>query len=143
MNDLNEVMMEGRLVRDPQARKLESGALVCTFTIACNTRYVNRKDGKFTEVATYMLIEAWQNVADACVKYLNKGDMVRVAGKIKQSHWEKERVKMEKTFISAEHVEFRSKTKPEAPAQIKTTEEEPDVKEQEEINEEVIKASEE
>lgn len=155
MNDLNQVILEGRLVRDPSARQLESGAMVCTFTLASNTRYVNKTSGQIVENATFMLVEAWQNVAETCAKYLNKGDLVRVVGRIKQSHWEKERnIKMEKTFISAEHVEFRDKTKApqnagnpeeaqEALSQVKAEGEEPDAKEQEEIEKEVINVSQE
>lgn len=137
MNDLNQIMLEGRLVRDPQARRLESGAVVCTFTIASNTGYYDKTSNKQIAMTAYMIIEAWRNLGEQCAKYLKKGDGVRVAGKIKQSRWIKDNIKNERTFISAEHVEFLTKPyKPGDPTHIKATEE-PDVKEQEEINEEI------
>lgn len=155
MNDLNQVLLEGRLVRDPVARQLESGALVCTFTVASNTRYVNKTTGQVVNKAIFLLVETWQNVAEACASYLSKGDAVRVIGQIKQSHWMREkRIKMEKTFISAEHVEFKDKSKifenhteeevvEDLTQHVKSEGEEPSEAEQAEIEEEVINISEE
>lgn len=150
MNDLNEVLLEGRLVRSPNARRLESGALVCTFPIASNTHYVDKQKGNQVEVSTYMLVETWRNVAETCAKFLGKGDCVRVAGRIRQSRWTAENnIKMVKTFIAAEHVEFRSKAsaKPvieeeESPSQIQAVEAEPDANEQQEIEKEIINENE-
>jgi len=146
MNDINQILLEGRLVRDPNAKRLESGAVVCTFSVASNSYYYDKANAQRVEKTLFMLIETWGNVAESCIKYLTKGSGVRVAGSLKQSRWDGEHgVKMKRTVILADHVEFapravRSEPEPEhVPAPVKAAEAEPSAEDQQVIDETIIK----
>jgi len=141
MNDLNEVLIEGRLVRDPNAKKIGASDLVCTFTLASNLHYVDKESGQSIEKTTYVLIETWKQVAESCATYLKKGDGVRVVGMLRQSRWKKEpKITMEKNYILAEHVEFKRKANQQITDSIKATEGVPNEQQQKQIEKEMINA---
>lgn len=106
MNNLNSVLVEGNLTRDPQLKEIASGTKVCTFSIATN-RYYKQNQEQQHEVS-YLDVEVWTKLAEQCQEYLQKGRGVRVVGRLKQDRWEDDdgnrhsRVK-----IVAEHVEFK------------------------------------
>lgn len=135
MSDLNEALLEGRLVRDPHSFETESGVHVCLFTIASNSQYVEKRTGQTVTRTNYMPIETWRNVADFCMKYVKKGSGVRVTGKIKTSRWMADNVMKERICIAAEHIEFsnlsrntntnKEKRGNTAPDYVKAEDEEP------------------
>lgn len=77
----NIVVIEGRLLHDPELSKTNTARSVCTFTIICNTR--GPKGPK--EIAT---CEAWDNDAENLCKYLHVGDRLTVTGYLHSKHWE-------------------------------------------------------
>jgi single-strand DNA-binding protein len=116
MNNLNSILIEGNLVRDPELRSTPKGTSVCTFPIASN-RYFKQNDAMEKEVS-FFNVETWAKLADASYRQGKKGRGVRVVGRLKQERWnDKGNKAQSRIFIVAEHVEFR----PELPE--KTTEE--------------------
>jgi single-strand DNA-binding protein len=106
MNNLNSVLLEGNLVRDPVLKQTTAGAMVCTFTIASN-RYLKR-DGGFEKETAYVDAEAWGKLAECCDNLGHKGRGVRVVGRLKQDRWTgNDGVNHSRLIIAAEHVEFR------------------------------------
>jgi single-strand DNA-binding protein len=106
MNNLNSILVEGNLVRDPLLRKTPKGISVCTFSIA-SSRYYKGESGLEKEVS-FFDIEAWSKLAEHCEKLGYKGRGVRVVGRLKQERWsETDGRPRSKVTIVAEHVEFR------------------------------------
>jgi len=106
MNNLNSVLLEGNLVRDPELNYSSKGTPVCSFSVACN-RYFKQDDEVQQEVS-YIDITTWSRLAEVCNEYLTKGRGVRVVGRLKQDRWTNNEGKnRSKIHIIAEHVEFK------------------------------------
>ena len=107
MNNLNSVLIEGNMVRDPLIRSTPKGTQVCNFSIASNRYY--RQDSNLEKETGFFEIEAWGKLADACGNLGRKGRGVRVVGRLKQDRWAGSDGKNHnKVSIVAEHVEYRS-----------------------------------
>jgi single-strand DNA-binding protein len=113
MNNLNSILIEGNMVRDPQLRATAKGTSLCTFTLASN-RFFKQDSGMEKEVG-FFEIETWAKLAEACNNLGKKGRGVRVVGRLKQSRWTGNDGKQNsRVSIVAEHVEFRPEFKKEA-----------------------------
>ena len=107
MNNLNSVLLEGNMVRDPLVRSTPKGTSVCNFTIASNRFY--KQDTNLEKEVGFFDVEAWGKLADACCVQGRKGRGVRVVGRLKQDRWTGNDGKNHvKVAIVAEHVEYRS-----------------------------------
>lgn len=85
---LNRVQILGRLGQDPEVRHTEGGKTLATFSIATSEVYkVNNEKKEDTEWHNIVL---WRGLADIAEKYLHKGDMVYIEGKLKTRSWEKD-----------------------------------------------------
>ena len=107
MNNLNTVMMEGTLTRDPQREDRTPEFSMCKLAIA-NNRYFYGKEKKWTKDSSYFYVYVYGPVAEACLKYLRKGRGIRVVGRLKQLSWKgNDGFWRERVFIIAEHIEFQ------------------------------------
>jgi single-strand DNA-binding protein len=110
MNNLNSILIEGNLVRDPLFRSTPKGTPLCTFTLASN-RFFKQDSGMEREVS-YLDVEAWHKLAEHCYNLGHKGRGVRVVGHLKQDRWMgSDGRNHSRVTIVAEHVEFRSEFK--------------------------------
>lgn len=82
---LNKVVLIGRLTRDPELRYTANGVAVCTFTLAVDRNFSGR-DGE--NQADFIPIVTWRKLAETCGKYLAKGRLVAVAGRIQVRNYE-------------------------------------------------------
>jgi len=106
VNNLNSILVEGNLVRDPELRTTLKGTTVCTFQIASN-RYYKQDSGLEKEVS-FFTVESWGKLAESVGNQGRKGRGVRVVGRLKQERWQDREGKAQsKVFIVAEHIEFR------------------------------------
>jgi single-strand DNA-binding protein len=114
MNNLNSILIEGNLVKDPLFRSTAKGTSLCTFSLASN-RYHKQDSGLEHEVG-FFDVETWSKLAENCFNQGHKGRGVRVVGRLKQDRWSgpdgKQRSKI---TIVAEHVEFRPEFKRDEP----------------------------
>ncbi len=112
--NLNSILLDGNLTRDPELRTTSGGTQVCNFGVASN-RFYEVNEEKVHEVS-FFDVECWTKLAEACNNHLSKGRGVRVVGRIKQDRWKdnsgqnKSRVK-----IVAEHVVFKPQIKKAEP----------------------------
>jgi len=115
MNNLNSILIEGNLVRDPMLRTTQKGTQVCNMTLASN-RYFKQDPGSgYEKEVSFFEIETWSKLAQACNERGKKGRGVRVVGRLKQSRWnDPEGKTRSRISIVAEHVEFRPEFKKEA-----------------------------
>ena len=110
MNNLNSILIEGNLVKDPLLRQTPKGTQVCTLRLASN-RYYKQESG-FEKEVSYFDVDTWARLAEACYAKGKKGRGVRVVGRLKQDRWNDPEGKMRsKITIVAEHVEFRPEFK--------------------------------
>jgi single-strand DNA-binding protein len=113
MNNLNSILIEGNLVRDPLLRSTPKGTQVCNMCLASNRYY--KQDTGFEKEVSFFDIETWSKLAEACYAKGKKGRGVRVVGRLKQNRWsDPEGKSHSKITIVAEHVEFRPEFKKEA-----------------------------
>ena len=110
MNNLNSILLEGNLVRDPLLRSTPKGTPVCTFSLASNRVY--KQDSGFENEVSFFDIETWSKLAEACYNKGHKGRGARVVGRLKQDRWtDTDGKKHSRVTIVAEHVEFRPELK--------------------------------
>ena len=111
MNNLNSVLLEGNLVRDPLCKTTNAGATLCTFSLACNRSY--RHNGELEKEVSFFDVEAWGKLADSCGRLGHKGRGVRVVGRLRQDRWSgPDGQNHARIVVVAEHVEFRPEFKP-------------------------------
>jgi single-strand DNA-binding protein len=84
---LNKVMLIGNLTRDPQIKVTPSGASVCTFGVATNSRY-KKPDGSYEELTEFHNIVAWSKLAEICAAKLKKGTKVYLEGELRSRNWD-------------------------------------------------------
>lgn len=82
---LNKVILIGRTTRDVDFRRTASGTPVATFTLALDNRFV-LKDGKPT--TDFINCVAWNKTAETMDKYVKKGMMIAVEGRIQTRNYE-------------------------------------------------------
>jgi len=106
MNNLNSVLIEGNMVRNPLFRSTQKGTSVCNFTIASNRFY--KQDANYEKETGFFDVETWGKLAEVCNNQGRKGRGVRVVGRLKQDRWTGNDGKNHaKVAIVAEHVEYR------------------------------------
>lgn len=77
---LNHITIMGRLTRDVELRRTQSGTAVASFTIACD-RDFGDKETDFIECV------AWKNTAEFASKYFGKGKMAVISGRLQIRKW--------------------------------------------------------
>jgi single-strand DNA-binding protein len=112
MNNLNSILIEGNLVRDPLFRSTAKGTPLCTFSLASNRFF--RQDSGLEKEVSFFDVETWSKLAENCYNLGHKGRGVRVVGRLKQDRWTGTDGKpRSRVTIVAEHVEFRPDFKKE------------------------------
>ena len=98
-------MIYGNLTRDPELKALPSGQSVCSLAIATNRTFSDR-DGKRQEQVEYHNIVVFGKQAENVGRYLLKGSGAYIEGRLQTRGWDKDGVKMYRTEIIAERVQF-------------------------------------
>lgn len=99
---MNNVVMIGRLTRDPELRfTAGSGKAVATFTIAVNRQFAKNNEADFFRVVV------WGKSGENCANYLAKGRLVGIQGRVQNNNYETNTgEKRYTTEIVADRVEF-------------------------------------
>ena len=82
---INKVILLGRLGKDPVVRRLDNGRVVANVTLATNDYYT--KDGQRMESTEWHNLEMWDKQAETAEKYLKKGSLLYVEGKIRTDRY--------------------------------------------------------
>ena len=102
MSGINKVILIGHLGKDPEIRYLEGGVSVASFPLATTETF--NKDGRKVEQTEWHNIVLWRSLADVAAKFLQKGKLVYIEGKLRTRSFEdKEGVKKYTTEIVAEN----------------------------------------
>jgi len=104
--NFNKAVIVGRLTRDPESRAMPSGQTVASFSIATNRVWVGQ-DGNKQESTEFHNIVAFGKLADICSRYLNKGRLVLIEGRLQTNSWQdKEGNKRYRTEIIADNMQM-------------------------------------
>lgn len=87
MRGVNRVMLIGNLGKDPDMQFLEGNIGVAKFSLATTETYKDRT-GKLISQTEWHTIVLWRGLADLAQKYLHKGSLVYIEGRLKTRSWE-------------------------------------------------------
>ncbi|EFK59686.1 single-stranded DNA-binding protein [Sphingobacterium spiritivorum] len=121
MSGINKVILVGHLGKDPEIRYLEGNVSVASFPLATSETF--NKDGRKVEQTEWHNIVMWRGLADVAAKYLNKGRLVYIEGRLRTRTYEdKEGIRRYTTEVVAENFTLLGrKSDFEQPAQGGTT----------------------
>lgn len=101
---LNRIIVMGRMTRDPELRRTNSGTAVASFTVAVDRDFKSQSGEKETD---FIDAVAWRNTAEFVSKYFSKGRMAVVEGRLQLRDWtDKDGNKRRSAEIVADSVYF-------------------------------------
>lgn len=101
---MNKAFLIGRLTRDPELRYSSSDAAIVNFSIAIDRQYTNNQGQRETD---FINIVAFQKQAENIKKYVSKGSLVAVDGRIQTRNYEdKDGKRVYVTEVVADRVQF-------------------------------------
>ena len=113
MSGINKVILVGNLGKDPEVRHLEGGAVVAKFPLATSETY-KTKDGQRVDQTEWHNIVMWRGLAESAEKYLRKGTLIYLEGKIRTRTWDdKDGNKRHATEIVADTMTMLGSRRPE------------------------------
>lgn len=105
-NDINVVVLVGRLTRDCEHKTTTGGTSVCRFSVAVNRR---KKTGdNWSDEVNYFDVVLWGKSADSLRPYLTKGRQVSIEGELRQNRWEQDGQSRSKVEVFANNVQLLS-----------------------------------
>ena len=102
---MNKAILIGRLTRDPELRYTSSNRAVCQFSIAIDRPFTNQSTGQ--READFINIVAWDKTAENIGKFMSKGRLIAVEGRIQTRNYDNnEGKKVYVTEVIASNVQF-------------------------------------
>lgn len=115
---LNSVIIMGRLTRDPELRRTQGGTAVTSFTMAVDRDFKSQSDEKETD---FIDVVAWRNTGEFAAKYLAKGRMAAVEGRIQVRDWQdKDGNRRKSVEVVADNVYFADSKRDSKPQESRT-----------------------
>ena len=87
MRGVNRVMLIGNLGKDPDIQFLEGNICVAKFSLATTETFKDRS-GKLISQTEWHTVVLWRGLAELAQKYLHKGSLVYIEGRLKTRSWE-------------------------------------------------------
>ena len=101
---LNKIILMGRLTRDPELRRTQSGTAVTSFSLAVDRDFKSQSGEKETD---FIDVVDWRNTAEFVSKYFTKGRMAVVEGRLQIRDWtDRDGGKRRSAEVIAENVYF-------------------------------------
>lgn len=106
---LNKIFIMGRITKDPELRRTDSGAAVTSFSLAVDRDFKSQSGEKETD---FIDVVAWRSTAEFVAKYFAKGRMAVVEGRLQIRSWkDKDGNKHSKAEVVADNVYFADSKK--------------------------------
>ena len=106
---LNVITIMGRITKDPELRRTDSGAAVTSFSLAVDRDFKGQNGEKETD---FIDVVAWRSTAEFVAKYFAKGRMAVVEGRLQIRSWkDKDGNKRSKAEVVADNVYFADSKK--------------------------------
>ena len=102
---LNRVLIMGRLGRDPELRRTQAGTAVASFSLAVDRGFKDKTTGE--RACDWIDVVAWRQTGEFAARYLTKGRMVVVEGRLQMRDWtDKDGNKRTSAEVVADNVYF-------------------------------------
>lgn len=112
--DLNRVVLIGRLTRDAELQYTNTGFAIGKMSIAVNRR---RKQGdQWIDEGNFFDVTLFGKRAESLAQYLLKGNQIAVEGQLRQERWEQEGLKRSKVTIEATNIQLLGSKRQDAAA---------------------------
>ena len=103
MSGVNKVILVGHVGKDPEVRYLENGTALAKFSLATSDSYKD-KNGQKVDTTEWHNIVIWGKLAEIAEKFVRKGKLLYIDGKIRTRSYEVENQKKYITEIVAENM---------------------------------------
>ena len=111
---LNRILLMGRLTRDPELRHTQTGTAVASFTLAVDRDFKDKNTGE--KATDFIDCVAWRQTAEFVSRYLSKGRMAVVEGRLQMRDWtDKDGNKRRSAEVVADNVYFGDSKKESEP----------------------------
>ncbi len=100
---LNQIVLVGRLVRNPELKETENGKKITRITLAVPRSYKN-PDGEYD--TDFINCTLWTGIAESTSEYCKKGDLLGIKGRLQTSSYEKDEETIYAMDVIAEKVTF-------------------------------------
>ena len=102
---LNKIFIMGRLTRDPELRRTQTGTPVASFSLAVDRDFKDKSTGE--RATDFIDVVAWRQTAEFVSRYFAKGRMAMVEGRLQIRDWtDKEGGKRRSAEVIADQIYF-------------------------------------
>lgn len=102
---LNHIVIMGRMTRDPELRRTQSGTAVASFTLAVDRDFKDKSTGE--RATDFIDCVAWRQTGEFVARNFGKGRMAVVEGRLQILDWtDKDGNKRRSAEVVADHVYF-------------------------------------
>lgn len=102
---INRAIITGRITKDLELRKTQTGISFVRFTVAVNRAFTNKNSGE--READFIQVIAWRGLADNLCKFMGKGSLVGIDGAIRTGSYDNsEGKRVYTTEIQADNIQF-------------------------------------
>ena len=115
MASLNKVTLIGNVGKDPEIKTFASGNKVAQITLATSERYKDR-NGEQKEDTEWHSVQAFGKLADVVERFVHKGSLLYLDGKIRTRSYEADGRTMYRTEILADHIQMLDRPQGNRPA---------------------------
>ena len=88
MAGINQVIIIGRVGRDPEVKYLPDGTAVCRLSVATSEQWRDKETGEKKEATEWHRVVLWRRLAEIAGEYLYKGSQIYLEGKLQTKSWE-------------------------------------------------------
>jgi len=107
---MNQIVIMGRLTRDPELRHTPNGVAVASFSLAVDRGFASKDGGE--KQTDFIDVVAWRNTAEFVSKYFVKGQMAAVTGRLQIRDWtDKDGNKRRSAEVVADNIYFTESKK--------------------------------
>jgi single-strand DNA-binding protein len=106
MGSVNKVILVGNLGADPEVKHTQNARAVCNLSVATSEQWKDKQSGEKKEKTEWHRVTVWGDQAENCGKFLSKGRMVYVEGKLQTRSYDKDGQKHYATDVIADRVVF-------------------------------------
>ena len=103
MSGINKVILVGYVGKDPEVRYLDGGVAVANFSLATTESYKNKEGNKVDQTEWHHVV-AWRGLAEIIEKYVKKGQLLYIEGKIRTRTYGEENNKKYFTEVIADQM---------------------------------------
>jgi single-strand DNA-binding protein len=103
--NVNKVLIVGRVTKEIEAKSTPAGTMIVNFSLATNSFYKNDKGEKVEKVEFHNVV-AFGKLSEIINKYVKKGQLIYIEGRLSTSSWEKDGKKYYRTDIIAEQMQM-------------------------------------